>query len=706
MWKYEAATDAVRGFPEARLPLSPEWQHFAQLCRADCLGAEGLHLAVFLSEGPWTFDVRLVAPTWIEPQVRWDGQQSSDLERDELMQRSLLFIYSRILPDLKDFLAAVDEQEQKRRKQWWSEDMDDCTEEEAEALMETMKKPELAVPRVRLWKAQALLEKCKRHEARWMHPYDKNKRLVANLASACPAWVAYADEDAHLASGERKWYAAATRVRGPAVKAINSHPSEHGNPSQVLLFHPRIQPFPNKSDAFMPNMTAKICFPLPSASNAAKTLVIVSDSTLELPGVIYGLQRAASLIEPTPVRLLWIAVCPGAGTQALAKAWTKAPKCHYGLTVVNLNDCVKGTLYEFTDQNEADLKDLVRLAADHCTVRSDLFINHAEFYPSLDPAYRVLVPLYTRAARDAGARVHDGVDALRSIKLRDTMHFDAESTREVVEMYISAVRSMLEMQPPRDVQQTADERMAAAPEILLSDEEPDLPDAQEDWLPEHPQQPPESAEAVRKHLLDKFTRWNRGNKVKKPVPKCLVQEGQFLLPTCMPAFLRQGDDRFHVSKKQRVFVCDSLDCGQVVRFSSARNQTVCKRAECEFAGSFWCHDWDDLPARFRKEAWEERFINATWHCAHTCGAATTLNEEQKQRRQDRILRWQQEQAEAGKGRAPASRSAASSAYPTSGKGAQSGKLKRSWEEMQGGKSKGIKKGGSTDQGQASWRWTW
>ena len=154
----------------------------------------------------------------------------------------------------------------------------------------------------------------------------------------------------------------------------------------------------------MPNMTARISFPLPSApAEAAKTLVIVSDSTLELPGVIYGLQRAASLIKPTPVRLLWIAVCPGAGAKELAKAWTKAPKCHYGLTVVNLNDCVKGTLYEFTDQNEADLKDLVRLAADHCTVRSDLFINHAEFYPGLDPIYRVLIPLYTRAAKEAGA---------------------------------------------------------------------------------------------------------------------------------------------------------------------------------------------------------------------------------------------------------------------------------------------------------------
>ena len=84
----------------------------------------------------------------------------------------------------------------------------------------------------------------------------------------------------------------------------------------------------------------------------------------------------------------------------------------------------------------------------------------------------------------------------------------------------------------------------------------------------------------------------------------------------------------------------------------------------------------------------------------------TLNEEQKQRRQDRTLRWQQEQAEAGKGRAPASSSAASTAYLTSAKGAKAGKLKRSWEQMQGGKSKGIQKGGSTYQGQASWRRTW
>ena len=186
------------------------------------------------------------------------------------------------------------------------------------------------------------------------------------------------------------------------------------------------------------------------SAEAVKTLVIVSDSTLEHPGVIYGLQREASLIAPTPVRLLWIAVCPGAGAKELAKAWTQAPQCQYVLTVVNLNDCVQGTRYAFTEENAAALTNLVGVAEGHCSVRSELFINHADFYPRLDPTYRQLVPLYKSAAVKAGARVHDGKEALGSIKLSDTMHFAAESTREDVEMYISAVRSMLEMPAPRD----------------------------------------------------------------------------------------------------------------------------------------------------------------------------------------------------------------------------------------------------------------
>ena len=311
-------------------------------------------------------------------------------------------------------------------------------------------------------------------------------------------------------------------------------------------------------------------------------------------------------------------MCPGAGAKELANAWTKAPRCHYGLTVVNLNDCVEGTRYDFTEQNKEDLQELVREADKHCTVRSDLFINHADFYPQLHPRYKVLVPSYTRAAQAANATVHDGFESLHAIKLRDSMHFAAESTLEVVKMYISAVRLMLDLQPPRDVQQHADARMAAASDIISSDEESEPSDSQEHWRPECPPESRESAEAVRLHLLEKFHQWNIDNKEKKSVPRCLLLEGQTLLPSRMPARLAEEDERFHEKKKQRVFVCDTPGCKQVVRFSSTLNKTECKRSECEFAGSFSDHGWHDLPAALRKEAWEERFINATWHCAHLC----------------------------------------------------------------------------------------
>ena len=84
----------------------------------------------------------------------------------------------------------------------------------------------------------------------------------------------------------------------------------------------------------------------------------------------------------------------------------------------------------------------------------------------------------------------------------------------------------------------------------------------------------------------------------------------------------------------------------------------------------------------------------------------TINEDQNRIRHERTLRWQPEDSEAGRRRAPASSSATSSACPPSGKAAKGGKVKRSWEEMQAGKSRGRKKGGSKDGGQASWRRTW
>ena len=107
---------------------------------------------------------------------------------------------------------------------------------------------------------------------------------------------------------------------------------------------------------------------------------------------------------------------------------------------------------------------------------------------------------------------------------------------------------MLDLQPTRDVRQHADARMAAAPDIFSSDEESEPSDSQEHWRPECPPESRESAEAVRLHLREKFHEWNIDNKEKKSVPRCLLLEGQTLLPSRMPARLAEEDERFHVQK--------------------------------------------------------------------------------------------------------------------------------------------------------------
>ena len=56
---------------------------------ADGIESSIARLAVFLSQGPWSFDVRLVAPTWVERQVRWDGPENSDGAQGELIQCSV-----------------------------------------------------------------------------------------------------------------------------------------------------------------------------------------------------------------------------------------------------------------------------------------------------------------------------------------------------------------------------------------------------------------------------------------------------------------------------------------------------------------------------------------------------------------------------------------------------------------------------------------
>ena len=64
-------------------------------------------------------------------------------------------------------------------------------------------------------------------------------------------------------------------------------------------------------------------------------------------------------------------------------------------------------------------------------------MSNASFYPDLRPSvYPELVRQVTEFARTCEARVNDGEHYVNRVKLRDSMHFAAESTEIVVQMYI------------------------------------------------------------------------------------------------------------------------------------------------------------------------------------------------------------------------------------------------------------------------------
>ena len=110
----------------------------------------------------------------------------------------------------------------------------------------------------------------------------------------------------------------------------------------------------------MPHVTAKTRFPLKRIpAEDVQNLVIVSNSSLNLPGAVYGLQCRTRQARQRDIRLHWVAVLPGAGAAELAEAWGKAPRCHFGLTIVNMHDVCKDAAYVFTDGDREKLQMLL-----------------------------------------------------------------------------------------------------------------------------------------------------------------------------------------------------------------------------------------------------------------------------------------------------------------------------------------------------------
>ena len=272
-------------------------------------------------------------------------------------------------------------------------------------------------------------------------------------------------------------------------------------------------------------------------------------------------------------------------------------------------------------------------------MKHELFVNHSEFFPDLRPSvYSALVERFSNCARESGVHVHDGRKHRKDIKLRDHMHFAVESTESVVSMYSAAIIDMI------DRGQAA----ASRPEIAIADalvqnslalltKADDSSD--EEFLAAHQNRvrgqtqdtagTQEDRDVIRRFLAAVRSIQEQKN---RPVREPTSINRHRRLPHRMPAALPSGDTRFAVRAK-RVFVCDG--CGNIVPYSQKSKQTVYHRIQCDFAGSYVDNTWTDIPGCLQKQAWEDRLIDATWHCHQFCKAPMTgiRSEERRKRTQ-------------------------------------------------------------------------
>ena len=235
------------------------------------------------------------------------------------------------------------------------------------------------------------------------------------------------------------WYAAGHRVRGDGL------PKKSGGEEQqvVFLFHPRPGFWPKPEDEGMTHLKPLFCVAPPlEVGSGMLDVVVVSDSAMDLPGVMYGL---ACLLRENNLNLLWLVSRPGAGAKELAAVWNRAPRCALGLTCYNLKDATRLNPWGLTEEILMDIQVLLIYAKEKCAETHEVFVHNAGSFPDLRPKlYPRLVCRVSDFIRERGCRVRDGADFVNHVDRRDLMHFSIESTPTLVEMYGNAIFQMQE----------------------------------------------------------------------------------------------------------------------------------------------------------------------------------------------------------------------------------------------------------------------
>ena len=255
---------------------------------------------------------------------------------------------------------------------------------------------------------------------------DTQAQKLINLLAAF-----YPEQVAVRATEAAEFYAGGLRVRGKSVTAVS------GECQQVFMLGPTVQKFTKAADAYQATFKPVAVLPLErSVTDHASELkvVFVSDSSLWSAAFVYGIQL---LLRQAGLRLFWICVRGGATAADLLQCWTKAPRCHRGLTIYNGND-IQDTQDLVFEELQEDVRKMVEAAAGKCE-KAHFVCNDPKFFPKLDQSEEGFAGLMHRLtafmAQVCGQEVWMCSDFLGRIKMKDSMHFAQESAEDVAMMY-------------------------------------------------------------------------------------------------------------------------------------------------------------------------------------------------------------------------------------------------------------------------------